>query len=74
MGKKSLTKLQQDMNISQLKLFQRLQEILPTMDNREVIEELIAMHVLGKTEKERAKRILNQFGVDKGESIENKTY
>lgn len=72
MEKKTLINLKSNMNPSQLELFQRLAEILPAMDEREIIEELLAMHVLGISEKIRIERILAHLGVNKGETIENK--
>jgi len=64
--------LKRNMNPTQIKLFRRLLDILPNIKEREIIEELIAMHVLGKNEKERSARILNRLGVDKGERFEDK--
>jgi hypothetical protein len=74
MEKKRLINLKNNMNPSQLELFQRLVKILPKMDERSIIEELLAMHILGIIEKKRIERILNHFGIGdyKGENVEYK--
>ena len=72
MSKLVLDELQRKMNPSQLKLFQRLIEILPDMSGKNIIEALVAMHVLGIGEEERIERTLENLRIHKGVAIENK--
>ena len=72
MGKLDLFNLKRQMNPSQLRLFQRLVEILPDMKEKNIIESLVAMHILGINEKERISRILKNLKISKGVTIEDK--
>ena len=72
MGKLDLFNLKRQMNPSQLRLFQRLVEILPNMHDKNIIESLVAMHILGINEEERISRILKNLKIPKGVAIEDK--
>lgn len=72
MGKLDLFSLKRQMNPSQLRLFQRLVEILPDIKGKNVIESLVAMHILGISENERISRILKNLKIPKGVTIENR--
>jgi len=72
MGKLDLFVLTRQMNSSQLRLFQRLVEILPDMKGKNIVESLLAMHILGINEKKRINGILNNLKIPKGVTIEDK--